>query len=82
MLLLFALMLVWDYPAEELSTDLTFKVYSHTNVAVPVSQWPVIAHLVGTNTSFEIPEWLGPERYFQVTASNAFGESDFASTTK
>lgn len=73
----------WDYPASEITDDMWWKIYSHTNPAVPVSQWPVIAEIpaTATNTFFVIAVEPGA-RFFQVTANNAFGESDFASTQR
>lgn len=67
--------LAWDgYPPGELSTNLTFKVYSSTNPAVPLTNWQVFTNVVGTNTSVVIV--MQPEqRFFFVTASNLWGES-------
>lgn len=69
--------LFWDYPANELSTNLTFKIYSTTNAALAVSSWPVLTNKVGTNTTITLPI-DAVQRYYVVTASNWWGESDFS----
>lgn len=71
--------LVWDYPATELNTNLTFKLYSSTNITVPLTNWPVATNVPGTITNVTLPIQPGMTFYF-VTASNEFGESDPSNT--
>jgi len=66
--------LAWDYPTNELSTNLTFKLYSATNIASPVATWPLLTTVVGTNLSVTLPI-DAQQRYFVMTASNWWGES-------
>ena len=67
----------WDYPAEQLGTDLTFKIYHTTDLSVPVTNWTVVANVMGTNLSTKLPLVPGAH-FYTVTASNAAGESNFA----
>lgn len=67
--------LTWDYPVAELNADLTFKIYNTTNLTLPITNWDVL-HVVGTQCWTKFPS--GSEsRFFVITASNAFGESEF-----
>jgi hypothetical protein len=67
--------LVFDYPVNELSTNLTFKFYSSTNAAAPLASWTLFAAVPATNTTYTFP--LQPQqRFFFVTASNYWAESD------
>lgn len=65
------------YPANELSTNLFFKFYSTTNLALPVTQWPVYALVPATNLIITLPIDAN-QRLFVVTASNWWGESFFS----
>ncbi|MBX3747340.1 MAG: hypothetical protein KF833_18680 [Verrucomicrobiae bacterium] len=64
----------WDYPTNELSTNLWFHLYSHTNPAAPLSQWTIETSVVGTSTTVRIAPTPG-HRFYVVTASNLWGES-------
>lgn len=67
-------MLRWTYPTNELSTNLTFYIYSHTNISVPLTNWPVLTNVVGTNLSVAFPI-NAQQRWFFMTASNWWAES-------
>lgn len=67
-------MLRWSYPTNELSTNLTFYIYSHTNIAVPLTNWPMLTNVVGTNLSVTLPI-NAQQRWFFMTASNWWLES-------
>lgn len=67
----------WQYPETELSTNLTFKLYSTTNVAQPTAEWPLLTTVVGTNLQVTVPIDAA-QRFFVLTASNWWGESDFS----
>jgi len=69
--------LAWDYPSNELSTNLVFKLYSTTNVALPMTNWPLVKTIVGTNLTTPFPMQPGM-RLFVMTASNFWGESTFS----
>ncbi len=69
--------LEWDYPLDQLSPTLLFKIYHSTDINVPVSQWQVLTNVVGTNLSVVLPKQSGTH-FFAITASNASGESAFA----
>ena len=67
--------LAWDYPTNELTTNITFNVYSATNVAAPFSTWAIRTNIIGTNTSVVLP-LLSGVTFYTCTASNMLGESD------
>lgn len=69
--------LAWNYPTNELSTNLTFRLYHSTNITVPLTNWTVITNIAGTNTSVSLPVLPGAH-FFALTASNFWGESDFS----
>jgi len=64
--------LYWDYPANEL-TNVTFNVYSTTNIALPLTNWLVMTNVNSTNVVLDITPG---QRYFYATATNFWGESD------
>lgn len=70
-----------DYPTNELSTNLWFKVYSSTNASTPVTTWPLIAIVPGTNATFTLPI-DAVQRFYVVKASNSWWriDSDFSNT--
>jgi hypothetical protein len=45
----------WEYPAEELTNVLAFKLYSSTDISVPLTNWTVLTNIVGTVTNITIP---------------------------
>jgi hypothetical protein len=69
--------LFFDYPTNQLSTNLTFRVYATTNLSFPLTNWTVIKTVVGTNTSVTVRVVPG-QNYFAMTASNMWLESDFS----
>lgn len=83
------LYLTWD-TSPDYDTNVSFFVYSQTNVAMPLSGWSVatnISYHDWTNSParkpgeagvVEIPPAVAYQRFFVVTASNLFGESDFS----
>lgn len=72
--------LEWDYPTNELSTNLLFKIYSSTNLSSPVTNWSLYSTVVGTNTRAIVP-LDAQQRFFVLTASNYWGESSFSNVT-
>lgn len=71
------LKLGWSYDPALLTSDLVFKVYYSTSLAVPLTNWTVLATLSGTNLT-AVVQGQGGLNYFSMTASNQFGESDFS----
>lgn len=75
------LVLTWDV-LPDYSTNDTFYVYSSTNVAQPMSQWPSVTNvtfkqfMVGTNVA--IPPATDVRRFYTFISSNFTGRSDFA----
>ena len=67
------LTLAWNYPTNEMSTNLTFKMYHSLNVTNPLP-WTVITNIVGTSLQCYLDVVKG-EHYYYVTASNMWGES-------
>jgi len=72
--------LTWDYPTNELSADLSFRVYSTTNISLALTNWPCLTNFPGTQTSGIIQITPG-QQYFVMTASNFWGESSFSNVT-
>jgi hypothetical protein len=74
--------LQWDYPTNDLSEDLWFNLYSTTNIAAPLSTWPMVTNFVGTSTVATVSVPWGEKRFFTVIASNYWGEfSAFSNVT-
>lgn len=69
--------LQWDYPVEFQTTDLIFKLYHSTNLALPLRHWPLLTNVPGDWRAVEVFTERSGE-FFVLTASNAYGESDFA----
>jgi len=69
--------LVWDYPTNELSPDLVFRLFHSTNITVPMTNWVVLTNVPGTSTSVSVVITPGIH-FFVMTASNFWGESDFS----
>ena len=69
--------LAWNYPANQLSTGLVFRVYSSLDITTPLQNWTVLTNVVGTNLFVTLSVQPGA-RYFSLTASNLWGESDFS----
>ena len=65
--------LAWNYPTNELSTNLTFNLYHSLTITNPLP-WTVMTNIVGTNLVCSLNIIPG-EHYFYVTASNFWGES-------
>lgn len=69
--------LSWNYPTNELATNLVFKIYGTNLLNSSFSNWPVLTNATGTNLSIPIRIVPGPF-FFVMTASNFWGESDFS----
>lgn len=79
--------LVWD-TAPDYDTNVSFNVYSQTNVALPVNEWKLLTNIsfhAYTNAAkpgepgrVEIPAAADYKQFYVVTASNMTGESDFS----
>lgn len=52
-----------------------FRLYSSTNLLVPLTNWTALTNVPGTNFSCAVPVQPG-QRFFYLTASNFWGESD------
>lgn len=67
--------LEWDYPEAEVCSNMVFRVYSSTRVDLPLREWPVLTNVPAPALSVSIT--MEPcQRFFYVTASNWWGESD------
>lgn len=62
------------YPKNELTTNISFNVYSTTNVILPLPLWPMVTNVSGLRTNVAIPIQAGITFYY-VTATNRMGES-------
>lgn len=83
------LWLTWDNDPDY-DTNVTFYVYSQTNAMMILSGWTVATNvsysqwtnnpgkLPGEIGVVELPHSLDRVRFYVVTASNIFGESDFS----
>jgi len=67
--------LTWDYPAADLSPDLTFRIRHSTEADLPFAKWSVLTNVAGTNLSVTLNLEPG-QHYFYLTATNWWGESD------
>ena len=81
----------WFYPTSRVDSIEAFCVYSTTNLTQTVTNWPKIATvtnltpfaLSGTNAVFNLDFAMFPEqRFFSVTASNFWLESDPSNTAR
>ena len=63
------------------STNYVIKIYSSTNVAIPLTSWPLLTTVSGTNTTVTLPI-TPPQRFYVATASNWWGESDFSNVAQ
>lgn len=72
--------IAWDYPTNQLSSNLTFKVYGTNSLgAGGLTNWLTLTNIVGTSTTAKVQLPGGPQQYFlAVTASNQWGESPFS----
>jgi hypothetical protein len=66
--------LVWDYPAEEVTEDLTFNLYTSIDAQLPPEQWTLIKTVPGTARQVTIEVTPGRAFYY-VTARNFWSES-------
>lgn len=72
--------IVWDNPNPPGVVD-TFKLYSSTNLALPLAQWKLYATVPGTATSFSTNSLVPHDMFFVATAANSQrGESPFSNT--
>jgi hypothetical protein len=67
----------WSYPVNFETPDLVFKVYHSTDLHLPLQQWSLLTNLPGNTRSATIVADQ-PQEFFVMTASNSFGESNFA----
>lgn len=90
------LILLWDYPTNAISTDLTFNLYSQTNLAIAPSNWVRVATypaqnwysngvwtlpVQGTNYVVTVTNLVLPGvQWYYVTASNFWSDSDPSNT--
>lgn len=70
-------LLSWTYPTNELSTNLTFYVFSTTNASLAITNWPQLTNVVGTNTSVQFNMVPG-QQFFSIRASNMWQLGDFS----
>lgn len=68
--------LTWPYPADELTTNVTFHVVTTTNISTPLASWTPFTNAIGTN-SIRI-SFLPGVNFFAVYASNYWGRGDFS----
>ena len=69
--------LAWNYPDADATNVHAFRLYSSTNIALPLTNWTVIATIPGTNRTVTLPI-QPPQRFYTITASNWWGESPFS----
>lgn len=68
----------WDWPSNELSTNLHFLLYMAPVVNTPLTNYVVLTNIVGTNASvtiFVVPS----QQFYFVTASNTFWDETIPS---
>lgn len=65
--------LTWDYDTN--SVPDVFKLYSGTDLLVPMNEWPLVATVSGNVHNITVSNLAPQQAWFYVTASNWFGES-------
>lgn len=82
----------WEY-TNTVSSDLSFRIYSTTNVALPLTSWPLFTNLYSTNLTIKTIgitnsisfffQQIPQQQYFAVKTYSAFYnlESDFSNVT-
>lgn len=65
---------LWDYPTNQLSADMVFKLYTASNPTQPLP-WVVVKTVPAPSLSTTLNVVPG-QAYYYVTASNFWGESD------
>lgn len=72
--------LVWDYQTNvDTSIGWSFRLYSSTNLTTPMTNWTLIQTIPGNLRTTTIPiNVLDGQRFFALTASNWWGETDFS----
>lgn len=74
--------LEWDqYPTNLIGPGLVLKIYTHTNATAPLSTWPLMAIVSPTNTTVTLTI-NAQQRYFVMTSSNWWGESNFGNVAQ
>lgn len=68
-----------NYDTNKLSTNLTFRVHWSSTMSASLTNWLIVATLVGTNTVADvvIPNVDG-NSFFAVSGSNLFGQAFFS----
>lgn len=66
--------LSWGFPVAELTTNISFNVYSTTNIILPLPLWPLVTNVSGLKSNVTIPIHPGIT-FYCVTATNRMGES-------
>lgn len=73
--------LTWDVAADH-DTNVTYHVYSQTNIAAPVTAWQMATSIdyavFKAVPKVELPPATDTAVFYVVTASNLVGESDFS----
>ncbi len=64
--------LAWDYSSNDADV---FKLYSSTNIAIPLTNWTLAATTSGTNRFVTVSNIVARQQWFYVTASNWWGET-------
>lgn len=69
--------LTWSYPSALETPDLVFNLYHTYTLTDSPTHWPLLLVIPGTERSASLVADQ-PQEFFALTASNQFGESDFA----
>lgn len=68
--------LIWNYPTNALSTNLTFAILHSSDLTVPITQWPVLTNVVGTNPSASVSMGSGQD-FFIISAQDSTGGTNY-----
>ena len=69
--------LAWDLKPDFVTSNATIRIYSSTNITVPLKQWTVLTNVPATTNLIYIPVVPG-KAFYSATYSNFWGESDFS----
>ena len=75
------IVLSWDYPAEELTPDISFNVYHSSDISIPIRNWQVITNVPAPDLSVSLTVKSGAH-FFAITALKNGLESDFSSVSR
>ncbi len=72
------LLLTWEFPVSEVSTDLTYRVYAAPKVGSSYTNIAIISAQTTNDSNYFKFTWPREQLYIIMSASNKWGESFFS----